>query len=406
MSLSSIFFVAAAATAAGDVTSAAAAAGDVSLHAVTWTNLLLEPGQTAPVNSRVFPTYHNAMPVGNGHITAMINYEAANNSIAVLISAASSWLENGETAKVGLLNLALPSRGAAPIGAGYSQTFNPQDATVRFSIPSGETAPALEVVAYADANSDTIVLSITPSNAAVTATWQALKPSAAHLPTSADCQDYNVSADVIAAAGTLVYHRNSPATKDSYMVKTLLHTNVKGTVDGFGPDPLMNRSTGAMVAKLPEATLSATVASTFAVSVLTANTDTAEQFVAAIATRSAAFVASATTSFPSAAHTAWWAGKWAQHAIEVGPSSTGTNQTALDTTQISQHYVWQRFVELSQARSPFPIKVRRRLAHTLIYTIRYIAIQSFSQPSLPPPYTTMSSGRFIVDIRCTMWPQN
>ena len=95
----------------------------------------------------------------------------------------------------------------------------------------------------ADANSDTIVLSTTPANAAITATWQALKPRAATVPTPSDCQSYTVSADVIAAAGRLVYHRNSPAAEDSYMVQTLLHTNVKGAVHGFGPDPLMNRST-------------------------------------------------------------------------------------------------------------------------------------------------------------------
>ena len=296
------------------------------------------------------------MPAGNGHVTAMVNYESANNSIAVLVSAASSWLENGETAKVGLLHISLPSRGGAAIGAGFKQTFNPQDATIRISIPSGGSAPALEVVAYVDASSDTIVLSTTPSNAAITASWQALKPQAASLPGSNDCQKFQVSADVIASGGAIVYHRNTPATgDDSYMVQALQHTNVKGVVDGFGPDPMTNRTTGAMVAVLPQA-----ASTTFAVSVLTANTDTAGDYVAAIAAQSAAFVAAAAAepphTFPPPAHNNWWAGKWAQHSIEVSPSANASQQVAQETLQISQQYVWQRFIELSQARSPYPIK--------------------------------------------------
>lgn len=55
-------------------------------------------------------------------------------------------------------------------------------------------------------------------------------------------------------------------------------------------------------------------------------------------------------------HVAWWAGKWSQHSIEVGPSSNASLQTALDTLQVTRQYVWQRFIELSQARSPYPIK--------------------------------------------------
>jgi hypothetical protein len=357
LSSASLLVTAAAVTAAAAV--ATATISDVSQHSVTWTDLLAEPGQTTPINNRVFPTYHNAMPVGNGHITALINYESANNSIALLISAASSWVENGEAAKVGLLHVRLPSPGGAPVSADFRQKFNPQDATVRLSIPAGGSAPALEVVAYADANSDTVVLSTTPPNPAITATWQVLKPTAQTLPGSSDCETYQVSADVLAVGGQLVYHRNSPTPEDSYMTKTLLHTNVKGALHGYGPDPMMNRSTGAIVAKLPQNS-----SATFAITVLTANTDTAEEFVTAIGAKSAAFVAAAVAPpsvFPHAAHAAWWAAKWAQHSIQVGPSSNASRQAVVDTHLISQKYVWQRFIELSQARSPFPIKFNSML---------------------------------------------
>ena len=49
----------------------ATATGDVSQHSVTWTDLLAEPGQTTPVNNRVFPTYHKGISAA---INVLNNY--------------------------------------------------------------------------------------------------------------------------------------------------------------------------------------------------------------------------------------------------------------------------------------------------------------------------------------------
>lgn len=87
-----------------------------------------------------------------------------------------------------------------------------------------------------------------------------------------------------------MYHRNSVAAEDSYMANALLHTNIKGNVQGYGADPMLNRNTGAMVEKVSVAT-----SSTFAITVLTSNTDTAQEFEEAIAAKSASFVTSAST---------------------------------------------------------------------------------------------------------------
>lgn len=58
-----------------------------------------------------------------------------------------------------------------------------------------------------------------------------------------------------------------------------------------------------------------------------------------------------TDRYPPAAHVAWWAEKWATHDISVS-STVNPDQVQ----RVSEMYVWQRFIELSQARSPFPIK--------------------------------------------------
>lgn len=176
-----------------------------SQHSVRWDDLLPEPG----VNQNKEPTYHNSMPIGNGHMTANINFESASDTLAVMITASSFWFEDGEMGKVGLLTLQLPSRGGAALGTGFSQTFDPQDATVRFTIPAGKAGTvALDIVAYVDATSDSLVASITPP---VEATFKLtlLRPVAQQKKPTSDCSSFELSADVLASADSLLYHRNS-----------------------------------------------------------------------------------------------------------------------------------------------------------------------------------------------------
>ena len=87
----------------------------------------------------------------------------------------------------------------------FSQTFNPQDATVTLNIPAAGSAPALTLVTYVDANSDNLVVSVTPPSAQVTASLKSLHPT--ELVNSrpyGECIGYNVSADVVAANGALM----------------------------------------------------------------------------------------------------------------------------------------------------------------------------------------------------------
>jgi hypothetical protein len=323
--------------------------GDVSKHSVTWNTLLPEPG----VNLEGLKTYLNSMPIGNGHVACNVNYESANDTLSIMIAASSSWAEDGEPHKVALLNINLPPRGKAAL-EGYSQTFNPQDATVSITIPAGASSPALKVITYVDANSDSVVATISPPNGAITASLVQLHPHAYTSAPSQDCQLYAIAADVVALNGSLVYHRNTLSGADSYMHKSFKHTNIP-LVDDF-VDPLVNRTTGVMVAAVTSGT-----ATTFAATVLTAQTDTADGYESAISSASAAFVAAQTGVFPPPAHLAWWAAKWASHYIDITPNLINNNDNSPSNgnaaLQVSQMYVWQRFIELSQARQPgLPIK--------------------------------------------------
>ena len=53
------------------------------------------------MNKEGLATYHNSMPIGNGNVAANVNYDAAIDTVALLLSTASGWSEDGESMKAG-----------------------------------------------------------------------------------------------------------------------------------------------------------------------------------------------------------------------------------------------------------------------------------------------------------------
>ena len=292
---------------------------------------------------------------------ANVNYETANDSLAVLIAASSSWAEDGGLIKVVLLEVSLPSRGGADLGPGFSQRFDPVDATVRVAIPAGGAAPALTVLAYVDANSDAVVVSVSPPIAGVTARLVPLRTAAIRGNNNEFCTNHTVAADTVAAGGQMVYHRIAVPRSKSYMAQSFKILNLPLDIPGF-VDPLENRATGACLARIPA--LAGGAGMTFSVTVLTAQTASAAQFETELAQASAEVEAAlklAGGQLPARAHSAWWAAKWDAHTIEVSAAGAGEQ----DAATVSQLYKLQRFIELSQARSPYPIKF-----NGMLYTAR------------------------------------
>jgi hypothetical protein len=289
-------------------------------------------------------------------MTANVNFDSTTDTLALMITASSCWFEDGEMGKVGLLTLQLPSRGGAALGPDFSQTFDPEDATVRFYIPSGKVgAPALDIVSYVDANSDNLVVSIHPP---VEATFKLtlLRPIMQKRKPNSDCSSFEVSADVLGSDGSVLYHRNSLPANQTYMARVLATENIPSVPASEFADPLNNRTTGFKVAPVRAVSSRST---TFAATLLTMQTDTAREYVDALEKASAAYVSTLTSAseFPSASHREFWADKWARHFIEVTAANT-TDASAVSTTKvISDMYALQRFIEISQARKPgMPIK--------------------------------------------------
>ena len=361
-------------------------AQDVSKHSIVWDTLLPEPGLSV-LNQTM---YHNAMPIGNGHVGCNVNYELETDSIAIMIAASSNWLENGETAKVGLLEIQLPSRGGAAL-TGFKQIFNPQDATVRFHIPPGNApSQAYDIVTYVDANSDNIVVSITPPDASISATLTMLKPKPVTSQTKYDCNSYTVSADNISQDGKLVYHRNSFAEEDAFYHKTLKSENIP-FVPNF-KDPLSSRTTGVYLNKILSSS-----AVTFTATVLTAQTNTVTDYENQIIAVSNQFVTENSkegASFPSAAHKAWWTARWASHYIDM--SSSSPNQTEVNqVATLNRKYVLWRYLVLIQGRTEYPIKFNGQLfvanRPPTQDTIRWGGF-NWWQNARHPYYSTLTAG--------------
>jgi len=322
----------------------AATSASVDQYNVTWTSLLPEPGKSTDG----LATYANSMPIGNGRVNANVNYESASDQIAFLISSSSSWSEDGEAMKVAVLTVQLPSRDGAELGDAFSQVFNPQDATVRFAIPAGGQAPALEVVSYVDATSDSIVVSVSPPIANISASFEPIRAQAQQQTPPFDCHEYTVSADVVSADGSAVYHRNTYSSNATFMANTLQSENIP-LVDDFN-DPLLNRTTGALVAPvLPDDP----GASTFAITVLTMQTTTIEEYESSLTSASKSFIAQQQAGeFPPSSHLQFWSNKWQNHYIKVSANGDSSTFNEADANTVSQMYVLQRFIEISQARQP------------------------------------------------------
>ena len=312
------------------------ASANASQYAVSWPELLPEPGK----NRAGGTTFLNSMPIGNGHVAANILYDSNTSALVALIAASSAWAESGELMKVALLEASIPWAEGP-----FSQRLDPQTATWTLSA-GGRTV----ATAFVDANSDTLVLKTAQ---AVAPSLRPLRVDAASgvgaVTPSFSCQPYYVSADVSRTASAklqTVFHRNANCSgANDYMTTTLAGENIPK--DATMRDPLHLRATGAAAATSADS-------QTVAVAVITDDTgaSTESGVLAALEKRAAAALEAAEKPAMLAAHEAWWAAKWASHYIHV---TTKADENK-DGARLSSMYCLQRYTQLLQARSPFPIK--------------------------------------------------
>jgi hypothetical protein len=113
---------------------------------------------------------------------------------------------------------------------------------------------------------------------------------------------------VLADAGSMLYHRNALPADQTYMTKAMLNTNIPPVPVAEFTDPLNNRSSGIKVSSVHAV---ASTSTTVAVSLLTAQTNTASEYEVKLRQLAEAYIATFTpaATFPSAEHLGFWADK-------------------------------------------------------------------------------------------------
>lgn len=296
---------------------------DATQYSVRWDSLLPEPG----TSKSGYSTYQNAMPIGNGHIAANVLYEASNHSITAIIAASSAWGEGGDLLKVAILTIELNK----PVPDNISQVLDPMTAT--FSLEFDEKLVA-EV--YIDANRDVLVVNASSPDIVKSASLAPIRTEPVTATPVFECRPYTTSADVWSNDGLFVYHRI--ANNANFMAETLNDTNIP--LPRSFPDPFQGRATGAALGSGIPGT-----DGVLSVAVLTqerTESDDAFEKVLGDAARDA--IAGSTPASRNK-HDMWWSSRWGYHYISIPSQPT-----------LSQMYSLQRYIQLTQARSPFPIK--------------------------------------------------
>ena len=349
-------------------------------------------------------TYQDAMPLGNGALTALAWANATAGGAGLMLGHQNAMSSHTELFKLALVQIAVTPNPFAS-GAYFNQSLRLDSATVQ--IYMGGTGPAdasALISVYADANSDALLVDISsPAGGAfsVTATVTSLRPSTPfnYRPAFGWCSDVQSQPDVfvdplpaaaplraprpqtpeeairhasgaarptrtLAAAGRLpavgafqpgtviVYHRNEDSdglTVNETLVQQGLGNLVASTPDWWRDNQFgfaLDGGSGPALTRVSPSVLSSGAAKAGAVqlrfTVLVVQTDSAATWLADL---SAAVAAAAAD--PRPAHVAWWSGFWSRSYVSVDKTAPPSS----DGFTLSQRYALTRYVQAVQSRN-------------------------------------------------------
>eukprot|EP01062_Namystynia_karyoxenos_P068175 TRINITY_DN624_c0_g1_i1.p1 TRINITY_DN624_c0_g1~~TRINITY_DN624_c0_g1_i1.p1 ORF type:complete len:853 (+),score=207.07 TRINITY_DN624_c0_g1_i1:73-2559(+) len=312
-------------------------------------------------------TWVNTMPIGNGDVAANVFADSAQGSVSVLLAQSAAWNEAGELIKAGLVEVTF-SPNPFGLGSHFRQRLDLSTATVTFEIGGTSSADrALEVSVSIDAGTNTVMIDPSGRNGHafnLSAAVRNVRPTAVTgFKSPFGCREYSISADVMVSgtsAPVMWYHRNSP---DAGLWDHLVaDQNLGPAARAAVPDRLANRTTGgalfaagsgragavrdgaALVTTAPAANLPVV-----GIAIVTAQTESVADWTQAASAAAAAGLP------PPGPHAAWWKSFWERSHLEVRGKST------TEAYEVSRKYVLERYLQATQARSPFPIKFNGQL---------------------------------------------
>ena len=302
-----------------------------------------------------------SMPLGNGDIGVNAWIEPGGD-LVFYIAKSDSWDDNGRLLKVGRVRIAMnpsPFR----FSSEFRQTLHLADGMMTVAYGPADVATHLQL--WVDAHRPAIVVDIdSPRECEATASIELWRTGAYTLP-SIECSDvWNqaptpeptvVEPDTVLTdqAGWIGwYHHNIKS------VGPAMHARIQG-VDGFQrPDPLLNRTFGAVVTAQdgwPVDPLRWNSPSSkrhrFTVHVVTRHPATPESWLEAV---NETVIATETIAVDDRreAHQRWWREFWERSWIHV----TAPGDRNDDAYVVSQAYALQRYMNACAGRGRYPIK--------------------------------------------------
>ncbi len=353
---------------------------------------------------------NGSMPIGNGDIGANVWVEE-NGDLLFYISKTDAWDEHARLVKLGKIRVSLiPSPFAK--GCAFKQELDLRNGVIRITGAAKSPDISAELRFWVDANHPAIRItgttSVETTVKAVLEHWRTERRQASWDWSFSGLGDRSLGAgtvpypifiepDTVLTGKTdsiVWYHRNRES-EHSVWADTL---KVQGLEDFMGQakDPLENLTFGAMVrgrgmvGQSPTAIQSAVPTKTVDIAVfpLTAQTATAEDWVARVEAQAASCHQLSTES-AWAAHQKWWNEFWDRSWIHIDA------KPGEDAFMVAQGYALQSWVTACGGRGNMPIKFNGS-----IFTVDGM----FKGKNLGPDYRRWGSAYWWQNTRLPYWP--
>lgn len=310
----------------------------------------------------------NNHPVGNGELVA--NVWAENSTIGLLLGRSDVFTSYVQPLKLGRLLLSFAPDPFVAHDATFEQELDVATATVHARVRSG--AQTVEVQVWADINSagaggDALHISVVAQQpVAVTARIDRWRTHVTYLERGVDARgpcaerfpvwpDSIVSPTQLAAGSVGWYQRNN----DSQYVHVLSQQRLTGYARRY-PDPLLNRTSGALLVGGPSfGTVNSTAIRSYegrthrlSLFAHTAVAASADDWIAALRARAAS---APTAAVARPRHEAWWASFWQRSWVSLSAANTSNATARQAARSLSEAYDLTRYLTAVQSRGQLPI---------------------------------------------------
>jgi len=268
------------------------------------------------------------LPIGNGDVTALVNFNGATNTLQLLIEKQDAWNEGALPFKSALIDFTSPS-----LAAFTSMSLDMATATVTLSFADTDS-----IKVYVDASTNVIVVTASLP-LPLTYKINSLRTKATTDVPPLQCDNSTISADFYLGEDTFGHRNENEADGSNYFSKTLAQFNLESAIPELESfDPLVNRTTGGKVIQQDEKTFLVALLTELRVDSVASFSSSLDEFVETI-------------TIDKTAHDEKWAAFNGLSHIAI----TSTTDADVAGT-VTRQYAINRYLQRLQSSTENPIK--------------------------------------------------